>query len=299
MKTIKRLLKRFRILFFVDLKKNKDMLQLSVIWVYPVKSLGGIQLQESKVTDRGLELDRRWLLVDDNGRFLSQREHSELALFKPEIVGDFLRITYRTHLESIEIALRPVFSDADAKIEVTVWDDTIVAYEVSQTATDWFTQQLGISVRLVYMPQESERKLDPDYAITGAEINSFSDAYPFLIIGQSSLDDLNGRLEVQVPMNRFRPNFVFTNGAAFEEDNWREFSIGSVSFVGVKPCDRCIMTTVDQEKGIVSGKDPLKTLAKYRNFGNKVLFGQNVIGFGTGAVSVGDAVRVSSYNSKL
>jgi uncharacterized protein YcbX len=296
MKTIKRLLKRFRILFFVDLKKNKDMLQLSEIWIYPVKSLGGIQLQESKITDRGLEFDRRWLLVDDCGRFLSQREYPELALFKPEIAGDFLKITHRTRLESLEIAVRPVFSDAAAKIKVTVWDDTIDAFEVSWAATDWFTKQLGVSVRLVYMPQESERKLDPNYAVSGDENNSFSDGYPFLIIGQASLDDLNGRLEVQLPMNRFRPNFVFTNGDPFVEDTWREFSIGDVPFVGVKPCDRCVMTTVDQEKGMVSGKDPLKTLAKYRNFGNKVLFGQNVIGLGLGVVSVGDAVAVLNFD---
>ncbi|WP_264565525.1 MOSC domain-containing protein [Flavobacterium sp. N3904] len=274
------------------------MLQLSEIWVYPVKSLGGISLQESKVTDRGLELDRRWLLVDDDGRFLSQREHPELALFKSEIVGDFLKITHRILLEFIQIPLRSVFSDGVTKIEVTVWDDTIEAYEVNQVVTDWFSRLLGFSARLVYMSDESERKLDPDYAITGAENNSFSDAYPFLIIGQSSLDDLNGRLENKVPINRFRPNFVFTNGAAFEEDTWREFSIGNVPFVGVKPCDRCIMTTVDQEKGVVSGKDPLKTLAKYRNFGNKVLFGQNVIGLGLGTVSVGDEIRVLSHNKK-
>ncbi len=149
------------------------------------------------------------------------------------------------------------------------------------------------------MPDESVRKLDPDYAITGSEINSFSDGYPFLIIGQASLDDLNGRLEIKVPMNRFRPNFVFTNGKAFEEETWGDFSIGDISFVGVKPCARCIMTTVDQEKGVVSGKDPLKTLAKYRNFGNKVLFGQNVIGLGLGNVLVGDVVQVLSYNTKF
>ncbi|WP_326402919.1 MOSC domain-containing protein [Flavobacterium sp.] len=271
------------------------MLELSEIWVYPVKSLGGISMQEALVTDRGLELDRRWLLVDDSGRFLSQREHPELALFRPEIVEGFLRITHRVNLESIDIELRPVFLDVNSKIKVTVWDDTIDAFEVSSTITDWFTKLLGFSVRLVYMPDESVRKLDQDYAITGDEINSFSDAYPFLIIGQASLDDLNGRLEVRVPMNRFRPNFVFTNGDAFEEDNWRDFKIGNVSFVGVKPCDRCVMTTVDQEKGVVSGKDPLKTLAKYRNFGNKVLFGQNLIGLGLGKVKVGDSVRVLSF----
>ncbi|WP_207802038.1 MOSC domain-containing protein [Flavobacterium aquariorum] len=271
------------------------MLKLSEIWVYPVKSLGGIQLQKAKVTDRGLELDRRWLLVDESGRFLSQREYPVLALFCQEIVNDFLRITHRVNLESLDIPLHPVFSNDKSKIKVTVWEDTIDAFEVSSNTSDWFSKFLGFSVQLVYMPDKSERKLDPDYAITGNEINSFSDAYPFLIIGQASLDDLNGRLEVKVPMNRFRPNFVFANGDPFEEDNWRDFKIGNVSFVGVKPCDRCVMTTVDQDKGVISGKDPLKTLAKYRNFGNKVLFGQNVIGLELGTVMVGDTVRILSF----
>lgn len=270
-------------------------MELSEIWVYPVKSLGGISLKEAFVTDRGLEFDRRWLLVDADGRFLSQREYTELALFRPEIDGDFLKITHRATLDSISIALRPVFSEAKSTILVTVWEDLIDAFEVSQEATDWFTQLLKFPVRLVYMPDESERKLDPDYAISGDEITSFSDAYPFLIIGQSSLDDLNGRLEIKVPMNRFRPNFVFTNGEAFEEETWREFKIGEIPFVGVKPCARCVMTTVDQDKGVVSGKDPLKTLSQYRNFGNKVLFGENLVGLGLGNVAVGDLVRVLSF----
>ena len=268
------------------------MLQLSEIWIYPIKSLGGISLRESQVTDRGLELDRRWLLIDDENRFISQRENPELALFRPEIQEGNLKISHKELLEFINVPLRPV-SESE-KIQVTVWDDVIDAFEVSPTISDWFTKLLKFSVRLVYMPDESERKVDPDYAISGDEITSFADAYPFLIIGQSSLDDLNGRLEAKVPMNRFRPNFVFTNGEAFEEDFWRDFKIGSVSFVGVKRCDRCVMTTVDQEKGVVSGKDPLKTLAKFRNFGNKVLFGQNLIGLGQGVVSVGNEIKILS-----
>lgn len=271
------------------------MLELSEIWVYPVKSLGGISLQESQVTDRGLELDRRWLLVDDKGRFLSQREYPELALLRPEIIGDYLRIRHKVHLDFIDIALRPVFSKTTAQLKVTVWEDEINAFEIGGNAGEWFTKILGFSVRLVYMPDESQRKLDPDYAISGSEITSFSDAYPFLIIGQSSLDDLNDRLKNKVPMNRFRPNFVFAHGDAFEEDNWREFKIGDVSFVSVKPCERCVMTTVDQEKGVVSGKDPLKTLAQFRNFSNRVLFGQNLIGLGLGTVTVGDTLRVLSF----
>ena len=271
------------------------MLQLSEIWIYPVKSLGGIALQSSMVTDRGLEHDRRWLLVDDNGVFFTQRENPELALFQTSIDTSFLTITHKKqNNEALQIALNDSDFELKTTLKVTVWDDTVDAYEVSAIASTWFTERLGFSARLVYMPEESQRKVDPDYAISKEEVTSFADAYPFLIIGQSSLDDLNERLEVKVPINRFRPNFVFTNGKAFEEDFWRDFSIGNLAFVGVKRCDRCVMTTVDPEKGIIAGKEPLKTLAKFRNFGNKVLFGQNVIGLDLGIVSVGDEIKVLS-----
>ncbi|TRX39033.1 MOSC domain-containing protein [Flavobacterium restrictum] len=266
------------------------MIQLSQIWIYPIKSLGGISLQESKVTDRGLELDRRWLLVDGNSRFLSQREYPKLALFQPEIAGDFLQVIDREQGDSIAFLHHPIA--LENKTEVTVWDDSIVAFEVSSSISSWFTQKLGFPTRLVYMPHESRRLVAPEYAVAPSAINSFSDGYPFLLIGQSALDDLNARLANPVPMNRFRPNFVMTNTVAFEEESWREFRIGSVDFVGVKPCERCIMTTVDQEKGTLSGKDPLKTLATYRKFENKVLFGQNAIGLGLGTVVVGDVCTV-------
>lgn len=268
------------------------MLQLSEIWIYPVKSLGGIKLQNAKVTDRGLEHDRRWLLVDENGLFLSQREYPELALFQPEIIEDFLNITHRVKLATIKIPLHQSFSESDAIINVTVWEDNIQAYELSSEVSDWFTENLGFSVRLVYMPDKSHRKVESKYALTEDNINSFSDGYPFLIIGQSSLDDLNSRLKESLPMNRFRPNFVFTGGEAYEEESWKEFTIGELTFFGVKPCARCIMTTVDQEKGVISGKDPLLTLSKYRKVGNNVLFGQNLIGPKEGSVSVGDAIAV-------
>ena len=268
------------------------MLLLSEIWIYPVKSLGGIKRQHAKVTDRGLEYDRRWLLVDDNGLFLSQREHPELALFQPEIVDNFLKITHRKKQEMIKIPLHQSFSDSDATINVTVWEDMIQAYEVRPDVSDWFSQILGFSVRLVYMPDESHRKVEAKYALTEDDINSFSDGYPFLIIGQSSLDDLNSRLKEALPMNRFRPNFVFTGGEAYEEESWKEFTIGELTFFGVKPCARCVMTTVDQENGVKSGKDPLLTLSKYRAVGNNVLFGQNLIGPKEGSVRVGDVITV-------
>lgn len=268
------------------------MLQLSEIWIYPVKSFGGISLTQAQVTDRGLEHDRRWLLVDANGLFVSQRENPELALFQTEIAMGFLSITHREKLETIRIPLYQTFSETQEKITVSVWEDTIEAYEVNQATSDWFTKILGFAARLVYMPEESHRKVEAEYAVTKADIISFSDGYPFLIIGQSSLDDLNSRLKKSLPMNRFRPNFVFSGGLPYEEESWREFAIGDLSFFGVKPCARCIMTTVDQEKGVPSGKDPLLTLSKYRKKGNNVIFGQNLIAAETGHISVGNELKI-------
>lgn len=271
------------------------MLQLSEIYIYPVKSLGGIRLETAKITTRGLENDRRFMLVDENGRFLSQREHPQLAIFKTEIEGNFLKITNKKDGSTLKISLQYSLNHkVTQSLKVQIWDDETLAVEISSEATNWFTEALGIPARLVYMPEESQRKTDAQYSLTGEEITSFSDGYPILIIGQSSLDDLNNRLENTVNINRFRPNFVFTNGEPFEEDAWHEFTVGSVRFFGVKPCARCIMTTIDQETGEKNGKEPLLTLNKYRKVGNKILFGQNVLISQLGTVSVGDDVKILS-----
>jgi uncharacterized protein len=272
------------------------MLQLSELWIYPIKSLGGISLTQAQVTDRGLEHDRRWLLVDENGTFLSQREHSILALFQPEMRTSGMIITYRKTGSFIEVPLH--YTKDQALFTVTVWDDSIQAFEVDAVISAWFSQILGFSARLVYMPHDSHRKVDADYAISSSDVTSFSDAYPFLIIGQSSLDDLNTRLKNPITMNRFRPNFVFTGGEPYEEDTWIQFNIGTLLFYGVKPCGRCVMTTIDQEKGVVSGKEPLKTLAKYRMSGNNVLFGQNLIATGVGLLSIGDSITIQLKKGK-
>jgi hypothetical protein len=270
------------------------MLQLSEIWIYPIKSLGGISLTKALLTDRGLQYDRRWMLVTENGIFISQREYPKLALFKTEISDGFLEVTFKENNEKIKFELKTKFDSSQNKIQVSVWDDVVKAIEVSQEVSIWFTKQLGVKVFLVFMPDDSHRKVDSNYAITGNEVTSFSDGYPFLIIGQSSLDNLNSKLTEKVKMNRFRPNFVFKNGNAFEEEKWREFQIGNISFVGLKPCFRCIVTTIDQENGIISGNEPLKTLASYRSFNNKVLFGQNVIATNLGSISIGDKIKINS-----
>ena len=269
------------------------MLQLSEIYIYPVKSLGGIRLEEAEITDRGLQYDRRWMLIDENNRFISQREYSRLALFEVVIQDSDLVVTDRKSGKILRVAHTSIHLNI-FPINVTVWDDEVVAVEVSQIANDFFTQALGMSTRLVYMPEESHRKTDANYSLHGDEITSFSDGYPILIIGQSSLDDLNNRLAEPITINRFRPNFVFTGGNEFEEEEWHEFKVGGIRFFGVKPCARCIMTTIDPQTGEKEGKEPLLTLNRYRKAGNKILFGQNVLISQVGKVSVGDIIEVIS-----
>ena len=140
------------------------------------------------------------------------------------------------------------------------------------------------------MPESTKRKVEEAYAFND-DITSFSDGYPILLIGQSSLDDLNSQLAEPLPMNRFRPNMVIAGGQPFEEDTMAQFSINEINFYGVKLCDRCVITTTNQETGI-KGKEPLRTLAKYRMTNNKVLFGQNVLCGGEGMISVGDQIKI-------
>lgn len=269
-------------------------MQLSEIWIYPIKSLGGISLKQSKVTRRGLENDRRWMLVDEENNFVTQRKYPELALFQPQLEGDFLKIVHKgLENEALKISLLANKNQKKIMSAVIVWEDVVEAEEVSAEANIWFSERLGFEVRLVYMPEESLRKVDPDYAVSSDNITSFSDGFPFLLIGQASLDDLNSRLQAPVSIRRFRPNFVFIGAEAYKEETWREFTIGSLAFYGVKPCGRCIMTTVNPELGTFAGKEPLYTLSKYRKVGNKVLFGQNVIAQQEGNIVVGDVVEVS------
>ena len=270
------------------------MLQLTEIYIYPVKSLGGIRLDKAEITDRGLQYDRRWMLIDENNRFISQREYPQLALLKTEILPDYIQIIDTKNQKSFTFPLEISISEIEEVLKVTVWEDEVEAWEVSKHISEAFSEALGKPTRLVYMPDESHRKTDTNYALKGDEITSFSDGYPILIIGQSSLDDLNSRLAEPITINRFRPNFVFTGGTAFEEEEWYEFKIGNVRFFGVKPCARCVMTTIDPNTGEQKGKEPLLTLNKYRKAGNKILFGQNVLISQLGKVFVGDEIEVTS-----
>jgi uncharacterized protein YcbX len=260
------------------------MLQISHLYIYPIKSLGGISLTSVQLIERGLDHDRRWMLVDEQGIFLTQRNFAAMALLKTSIRDGQLIITdQRDNMNPLALDLRPT---GKATLKVDIWGDVCDAVHVSLAADQWFSERLNRGVRLVYMPDDSLRKVDTDYAMH-EEITSFSDGYPILMIGQASLDDLNSRLKVPVPMDRFRPNIVFTGGTPYQEDEMKHFQISGMDFYGVKPCGRCVVTTIDQNTA-VGGKEPLSTLASYRTVGNKVNFGQNILHKGSGVLAVGD-----------
>ena len=270
-------------------------MQLSEIHIYPIKSLGGISLREARLTDRGLEHDRRWMLVDVQGRFLSQRRHPLMA--RLQVTWEENGLLVRDCSGSRAPLPIPFQAQTEARIPVVIWNDTCEGQVVSDTADAWFSEALGQDIRLIYMPDESRRAVDPKRAQNG-EIVSFADGYPSLIIGQASLDLLNEKLAQALPMNRFRPNFVFTGGAPHAEDHWASFRIGEVLFHGVKPCVRCEMTTIEPETAEL-GKEPLRTLATYRRTEKGVIFGQNLLHEGSGRVKVGDWIEVLAHHNTI
>jgi uncharacterized protein len=264
-------------------------LRLSEIWIYPVKSLGGIPLKSAEILEKGFAYDRRWMLIDEQRNCMTQRVYPQMALLRlsMEYSGNDVVFNVAYNGDSIKIFFKQAIGSI---INATIWDDQVEVVEVSSEHSEWFSAQLGIRCTLVFFPEENARPVDVRYQMNKEHV-SLADAYPFMILGDATLADLNARLEQPVPMNRFRPNLVFTGGEPFEEDTWENFRIGSKRFKGVKLCARCVLTTVDQETGQKS-KEPLATLAKYRNRDGKVLFGQNVIAIDHGKIYEGDEITL-------
>ncbi|MCB0562807.1 MAG: MOSC domain-containing protein [Phaeodactylibacter sp.] len=245
-------------------------MHITALYTYPIKSLAGISLPKARVEKRGLAFDRHWMLVDRDGLFISQREIPQLALLVPDLTVHDLIVRHRHEgLEPLAIPLLP--AEGAKEMEVQIWDDRCTALQVSREADEWFSEILQTNCHLVYLPEENTRPLSPNYGHPG-EITAFADSCPLLIIGEASLADLNQRLAEPVPMNRFRPNIVFSEGQPYEEEGWKNFRIGSVPFRGIRPCARCQITTINQESADI-GKEPLRTLSTYRRQGHKVLFG--------------------------
>jgi uncharacterized protein YcbX len=256
---------------------------LASIHVYPVKSLGGFAVEEAQLTDRGLEHDRRWMLVDEAGNFMTQREVGTMACLHTSAASEGFRVSDIRSGATLDL---PWSLSAGTERMCSVWSDRVRTIVGEPAWSAWFSAQLGRSVQLVYMPDATKRRTDGRYA---KGLTSLSDGFPFLIVSQASLDELNGRLPSPIGMERFRPNLIITGGTAFQEDTWTDIRIGDARFQLVKPCARCVVITTDQRTGERS-KEPLRTLATYRSKGNKVMFGMNAVGDATGSIRVGDLV---------
>lgn len=264
---------------------------LSRINIYPIKSAAGISLDTSEVDDRGLRHDRRWMLVDEEGVFLSQRRLPRMALIRVSLHSDGLAVD-APGMPALSVPFEPVDGDP---IQAKIWSDETTVLPVGEEADQWFGGFLGARCRLVYLPESSVRIVRQDYGRSGDQVG-LADGFPFLLISEASLENLNGRLEKPLPMNRFRPNLVVRSCPAHAEDRWSRIRIGEMEFRVVKPCARCAIPTIDQQTA-GRGKEPLRTLATYRRFSGKVLFGQNLIHDSTGTLKVGDPLEVVSAAS--
>ncbi|GFH34678.1 MOSC domain-containing protein [Streptomyces pacificus] len=267
---------------------------LRSLHVHPVKSLRGYAPAEAAVEPWGLAGDRRWMLVDTAGRAVTQRQQPRLALAAAEPLADgAVRLTApgRTPLTA-------VVPEPSGTTVVELFGEKAEAVPAGAACDRWFSAYLDAPVRLVHLDDPAYRRpVDPDYALPGETV-SFADGFPLLLASAASLDALNSLIaqgghadEGPLPMDRFRPNLVLDGTAPWDEDGWKRVAVGEVSFRVVKPCGRCVVTTTDQATA-ARGKEPLRTLARHRRFGDRLVFGQNLVPEHTGTVRVGDPVRV-------
>ena len=292
---------------------NLEGMLVSEINIYPIKSLKGISLESSPVEKRGLRFDRRWMLTDRDGMFFTQREVPKMAAIAVRLDSGKL-IVESESAGTLNIPFEP---DRAMRQKVVVWQSEVAGDVYTGEVSEWFSDVLGRNCQLLLMPESSERHVSEKFD-RGDDIVSFADGYPLMMLGEGSLAEVNERLhdkyrneeygaKLPLPMNRFRPNLVVQGSDPFEEDNWSKIRVGEAIFWVVKPCARCVMTTVDQARGEFDGKEPLKTIASFRQAkdvfpgtfeslgqtANAVLFGENLIPESPGStIRVGDDVEV-------
>jgi uncharacterized protein len=248
--------------------------RIAALNVYPVKSCRGLALERARITATGFAHDREWLIVHRDGRFITQREEPRLALIETALTPEGLQL----RAPGVGALLVP-YDAVAGEVEVVVWKDRCAAFDTGDDAAAWLQAFLGKALRLVRFDPRRKRASDPAWTDGMEALNYFSDAFPWLVISQASLDDLNSRLPTPLPMNRFRPNIVIDGVAPYAEDDAREITIDGVRFEPVKACTRCAITTTDQSRGERDGEEPLRTLRQYR-FSRElkgVVFGQNLI----------------------
>lgn len=262
------------------------MITVTGLFRYPIKSCAGTALDFATLDARGFEHDRRWMVVDGAGGFRTQRELPRMALIHPFIDDGALTLTAEG-MPGLSLRL----AAPGSRFTVGVWKDTVEAIDQGEAAADWLTRFLAEPLRLVRFDDAADRRVEQAYAVRPGDQVGFADAYPLLIGNEASLAELNTRLDEPVPMRRFRPNIVVAGAAAYAEDTWSRVQVGTVEIAVVKPCARCAITTVNPETA-EKGKEPLSTLATYRQQAGGVMFCENAIHLGPGTLRVGDELRV-------
>lgn len=263
---------------------------LSALIYYPIKACRGFEVDAAQVERMGLAHDRRMMVVDEDGKFITQRQLPRLALVTPTLKDCTLTLS-APGFDSLQLAVQT----NGVTRSVDVWSSTgVQAVDQGDEAATWFSDWLGKPVRLVHMADGYRRKVNPQYAVREDDHTSFSDGYPILLISEESLQDLNTRLASPLPMNRFRPNLVVRGCDPYAEDTWNKIKIGDVELAIVKPCARCEVTTIDKET-LEQSKEPLKTLGKYRKHKLGAIFGQNVIPVTEGTLRLGMEVVTPSH----
>ncbi|HEY9408276.1 MAG TPA: MOSC N-terminal beta barrel domain-containing protein [Jiangellaceae bacterium] len=272
-------------------------MQVAELNIYPVKSTRGFSVQRAGVQPWGLADDRRWMVVDVEGSLITARVQPALLGVRATPLGEG-----RLRLEGPHAA--PLEVDATSReglVPVRVWRSHLSATPAGPGADAWFGKLLDRDVRLVWLDDPTRRPTNPDYSRPGDRV-SFADGYPILLTSAASLRQLNDWIVEEaltrgeepagpLPMRRFRPSVVVEHDEPFAEDHWRRLRIGGIEFRVPKPCDRCVLTTIDPDT-LAKGKEPIRTLSRHRRWDGKVWFGTNLIPDGTGTISVGDPVEV-------
>lgn len=267
--------------------------ELSEIWIYPIKSTRGFRVAQADVEAEGLAYDRRWMLVDEEGHFMTARTHPQLLQIETQLEDGMLRIS-SPNQPSIRIPLHP--SEENIQ-DVEIWGRSCKGISVQSDVSEWMSSYIGVTCALVRTSSAQPRQMKPSHVLQGLGHVSFADAFPLLLISEASLEELNRRAGTTLSMERFRPNWVVRGCEPFEEDMWSTFQVGSIQAWGGKLCDRCVLTTIDPGTG-QKGREPLATLATFRKWNNRVYFGLNVAPSSYGMVREGDRIHSVQLKSE-
>jgi len=265
-------------------------MKISTLSIYPLKSITGIQLQNSKVLNKGLLFDRNWALVDNFGKVITARDFPKLLQLSSQLTEHSLEI-YQDGFNVLTIPKRPEISHSE---KIQIFSGTANGLIYADDINNWFSNYLGISAKLMAVDTDNERAILKKHGGSQGDIVGFADQNPILLISEASLEDLNSRLEVPVTMTHFRPNIVISGCEPFAEDNWVKFKIGACEFEVVQPCQRCIFTTIDPKTAQKDvNMEPLKTLSSYRKLSTGgIEFGVHAIPRKTGKIAIGDTIEI-------